>query len=151
MDKFRIYITRKNQIWTIGEKDALLEYLEGDDDEILQFAVADKDFAIILKNDLTFSVVDTKQEAVDYISNVYRNYSVYQNNDDRCYIARDNHERKYFTSADAQTDGVFDYIFVPRGKYYITKYGKIFGVGNSEQEMQEKMYEHYKAKYTFSY
>ena len=47
--------------------------------------------------------------------------------------------------------GVFAYIFGPKGKYYITKYGKIFAVGNSEQEMQQKMYEHYKAKYTFSY
>ena len=53
MDKLRIYITKKNQIWTMGEKEALLEYLDGEDDEILQFAVPDKDFAIILKNDLT--------------------------------------------------------------------------------------------------
>ena len=151
MDKLRTYITKKNQIWTMGEKEALLEYLDGEDDEILQFAVPDKDFAIILKNDLTYSVVSTRQEAVDFISNIYRNYSVYQNNDDRSYITRDDHERKYFTSADAQADGVFDYIFVPKGKYYITKYGKIFAVGNSEQEMQQKMYEHYKAKYTFSY
>lgn len=150
MDKIRIFITRKNQVWTVGEKDALTEYLDGDDDEILQFTAIDKDFAIILKNDLTYSVVDTKQEAIDFVSNIYRNYGVYQNNDDRCYLARDDHERKFYTSADAQADGVFDYVFVPRGKYYIMKYGKIFGIGNSEQEMQQKMYEHYKAKYTYS-
>lgn len=150
MEKFRIYITKKHQNWTMGEKDALLDYLDGDDDEILQFAVVDKDFAIILKNDLTYTVTDTRQEAMDYIAHTYRNYSIFQNNDDRCYIARDDHERKYRTSAEAQADGVFDYIFVPRGKYYVTKFGKIFGVGNTENEMQEKIYTHYRAKYTFT-
>ena len=100
MDKHRLYITKKNQIWTMGgTKDALLEYLDGPDDEILQFAVVDKDFAIILKNDMTYTVMDTRQEAVDYIAYIYRNYEVFQNKDDRCYIARDDHERRYLTSA----------------------------------------------------
>lgn len=137
-------------MWTMGAKEDLYEYLDGDDDEILQYAVADKDFAIILKNDLTYSVVPTREDAIEFIDNIYRNYAVYLNDDDRCYIKRDDHECKYFTSADAQKDGVFDYIFVPKGKYYITKFGKIIGVGSSEREMEEKMYAHYKAKYTFS-
>lgn len=151
MEKHRLYITKKNQIWTIGgTKDVLTSYLDGEDDEILQFAVPDKDFAIILKNDMTYTVLDTQQEAKDYIANIYRNYNIYQNNDDRCYIMRDDHDRRYLTSAEAQKDGVFDYVFVPKGKYYITKFGKIIGVGSSEQEMQQKMYEHYRAKYTYS-
>lgn len=151
MTKYRMYMTKKHQNWTMGEKDALIEFLDGEDDEILEFAIADKDFAIILKNDMTFDITDTRQEAIDYISNIYRNYTICQNNDDLCYIARDNTEKKYQTAAAAQNDGVFDYVYVPRGKYYIAKFGKIFGTGNSEKEMQEQMYRHYRAKYTFAY
>lgn len=149
MKKYRMYITKKHQHWTMGEKDALLELLDGADDEILEYAVADKDFAIILKNGMTFDIADTRQEALDYIAHIYRNYTVFRNDDNRCYIARDDASRKYLTSAEAQQDGVFDYVHVPRGSYCIAKYGKIFGVGQSEQEMQELMYKHYCAKYTF--
>lgn len=151
MEKYRMFMTLKHQHWTMGEREALLEYLDGDDDEIWEFAVLNKDFAIILKNGLTYDIKDTREEAIDFISYIYRNYSICQNNDERCYIARNDTERKYLTAAQAQEDGVYDYVYVPRGKYFIAKYGKIFGVGNSEKEMQEKMYEHYRAKYTFAF
>lgn len=151
MTKYRMYMTKKNQNWTMGEREALLVYLDGEDDEILEFAVADKDFAVILKNDLTYDVKDTRQEAIDYISHIYRNYVICRNTDSRCYIDRNDTERRYLTAAEAQRDGVYDYVYVPKDKYYIAKFGKIFAVGNDENEMHEKMYEHYRAKYTFAY
>jgi len=52
--KYRMYMTKKHQNWTMGEKDALLPYLDGEDDEILEYAIINKDFAIILKNSLLF-------------------------------------------------------------------------------------------------
>ncbi len=149
MTKYRMYMTKKHQNWTMGEREALLEYLDGEDDEILEFAVVNKDFAIILKNDETFDIKDTREEAVEYIRHIYRNYVICQNLDDLCYIKRDDTSRKYRSAAAAQADGVYDYVFVPTGKFYIAKFGKIFGVGSDEKEMQEKMYEHYRAKYTF--
>ncbi len=149
--KYRMYMTKKHQNWTMGEKDALLPYLDGEDDEILEYAIINKDFAIILKNDMTYDIKNTRQEAIDFISYIYRNYSICQNFDDRCYIAREDTSQKFLTSAEAQENGVYDYVHVPRGQYYIAKYGKIFAIGSTEQEMQQKMYEHYRAKYTFAY
>ncbi len=147
--KYRIYMTKKHQHWTFGDSDALIPYLDGKDDEILQFAVYDKNFVIILKNDMTYDVVDTEKEARDKISYIYRNYVISQNDGDLCYIARDDIDRRYKTAGDAQADGVFDYVFVPKGTYFIAKFGKIFGVGKTEDEMYEKMYAHYRAKYTY--
>ncbi len=147
--KYRIYMTKKHQNWTFGDKDGLKPYLDGPDDEILEFAVYDKDFVIILKNDLTYDVMDSVQEAKDYIAHIYRNYIISLNDGDLCYIARDDLSRRYKTSGDAMQDGVFDYVYVPTGTYFIAKFGKIFGVGRTEDEMYEKMYAHYRAKYTY--
>lgn len=147
--KFRIYMTKKRQHWTFGEEEGLVPYLDGSDDEIMQFAVHDKDFVIILKNDLTYDVVDTEQEAKEKIAYIYRNYTISRNDGELCYIARDDLEKRYKTSGDAQADGVFDYVFVPKGTYFIAKFGKIFGIGKSEKEMYDKMYQHYRAKYTY--
>jgi len=55
------------------------------------------------------------------------------------------------TPAEAQANGEFDYVYVPKDMYFLSKYGKILAVGNSEDEMREKMYEHYRAKYTYLY
>lgn len=55
------------------------------------------------------------------------------------------------TPADAQADGVFDYVYVPRDMFFLSKFGKIIAIGHSEDEMREKMYEHYRAKYTYLY
>ena len=147
--KFRIYMTKKRQNWTFGDAEGLTPYLEGSDDEIMQFSVSDENFVIILKNDLTYDVVDTESEAKEKIAYIYRNYKITRNDGDLCYIARDDVERRYKTSGDAQADGVFDYVFVPKGTYFISKYGKIFGIGKTEAEMYAKMYAHYKAKYTY--
>lgn len=147
--KTRIYMTKMHQQWTYGEMGDLYPYLDGEDDEIFEYAIADKFFAIILKNDMTYDVVDTEQEAVDKIAYIYRNYAVRQNEDDKCYIAREDTEKKYLTPASAQADGVFDYVYVPKGMYYLTKFGKILSIGHTEDEMIEKMYQHYKAKYTY--
>ncbi len=147
--KYRIYMTKKHQHWTFGDEEALLPYLDGSDDEIMPFAVYNKDFVIILKNDLTYDVVDSEEEAKDKIAYIYRNYSIALNDGDLCYIARDNTEKRYKTAGNAQADGVFDYVYVPTGTYYIAKFGKIFAVGKTEEQMYEKMYEHYRAKYTY--
>lgn len=147
--KYRIYMTKKHQNWTFGDMEGLNPFLDGPDDEIMQFAVLDKDFAIILKNDMTYDVVDTEQEAKNKIAYIYRNYTISLNDGDLCYIARDDLDKRYKTAGDAQADDVFDYVFVPKGTYFIAKYGKIFGVGKSETEMYNKMYDHYKAKYTY--
>jgi len=72
-----MYMTKKHQNWTMGEKDALLPYLDGEDDEILEYAIINKDFAIILKNDMTYDIKNTRQEAIDFISYIYRNYSIF--------------------------------------------------------------------------
>lgn len=145
----RIYMTRKHQTWTFGDKDDLRPYLDGEDDEILEYAVIDRNFTIILKNGLTYNVVDTEQEAIDAITYIYRNYQIVQNTQKKCYIARDNVNKKYLTPAAAQNADCYDYVYVPEGKYYLSKFGKIIAVGQSEEEMTEKMYAHYRAKYTY--
>ncbi len=147
--KYRIYMTKKHQNWTFGEREGLNPYLDGADDEILQYAVYDKDFVIILKNGLTYDVCDSEDEARAYIAHIYRNYIISLNDSELCYIARDDLSRRYKTSGDAQADGVFDYVYVPRGTYFIAKFGKIFGVGKTEEEMYERMYMHYRARYTY--
>lgn len=149
MTKYRIYMTKKNQNWTFGEKEDLTPYLEGNDDEIFEYAVYDRNFAIILKNDMTFDIKDSEQEAIDAINYIYRNYKIVQNADRNCYIARDNTEKTYYAPASAQDDGVFDYVFVPKDYFYLSKFGKIIAVGESEDEMKDKMYNHYRAKYTY--
>lgn len=151
MTKYRIYMTRKHQNWTFGGRDGLLPYLDGEDDEILEFAVLGRDFAIILKNGQTYDVVDTEQEAIDYIAHTYRNYSIQKNTSRLCYIDRNDIGNRYVTSAAAQQAGVYDYVYVPQNCYFISKFGKIFAIGRTEEEMYEKMYEHYRAKYTYIY
>lgn len=147
--KVRIYMTKLHQQWTYGERTNLLPYLDGEDDEIFEYAVPDNGFAIILKNGMTYDVVDTEQEAIDKIGYIYRNYAVRENNADKCYIARENTQKRYKTPAEAQADGEFDYVYVPQGMFFLTKFGKILAIGKSEDEMVEKMYEHYRAKYTY--
>ena len=126
-----------------------MPYLDGEDDEIFEYAVPDNGFAIILKNGMTYDVMDSEQEAIDKIGYVYRNYAVHENNSDKCYIARENTQKRYKTPAEAQADGMFDYVYVPQGMFFLTKFGKILAIGKSEDEMVEKMYEHYRAKYTY--
>lgn len=138
-----------HQQWTYGEREDLVPYLDGEDDEIFEYAVSDRGFAIILKNGMTYDVVDSEQEAIDKIGYIYRNYAVVENNDSKCYIAREDTTKRYATPAAAQQDGIFDYVYVPQGMYFLTKFGKILAIGKSEDEMTEKMYEHYRAKYTY--
>ncbi len=144
-------MTRKHQNWTFGGRDGLAPYLDGEDDEILEFAVIDRNFAIILKNGQTYDIADSEQEAKDFIAHTYRNYSIQRNDSRLCYIARDDVNKRFATSAAAQQGGVYDYVYVPRGDYFITKFGKIFAIGKTEEEMYDKMYEHYRAKYTYMY
>lgn len=149
--KTRIYMTKMHQQWTYGEREDLLPYLDGEDDEIFEYAIENRNFAIILKNDTTYDVCDTEDEAIEKIAYIYRNYAVVQNDKDLCYIARDDTDKRYKTPADAQADGVFDYVYVPRDMFFLSKFGKIIAIGHSEDEMCEKMYEHYRAKYTYLY
>lgn len=147
--KTRIYMTKKHQSWTFGEREDLLPYLDGEDDEIFEYAIVDRNFAIILKNGMTYDIADTEQEAIDAISYIYRNYAIVKNEDTNCYIAREDTSKKYYSPASAQADDVFDYVYVPQNMYYLTKFGKILAVGKTEDEMTEKMYQHYRAKYTY--
>ena len=149
--KTRIYMTKMHQQWTYGEREDLLPYLDGEDDEIFEYAIENRNFAIILKNDMTYDVCDTEDEAIEKIAYIYRNYAVVQNDKDLCYVARDDTDKRYKTPADAQEDGVFDYVYVPRDMFFLSKFGKIIAIGHSEDEMCEKMYEHYRAKYTYLY
>lgn len=149
--KTRIYMTKLHQQWTYGERDDLKPYLDGEDDEIFEYAVTDHSFAIILKNGLTYDITDTEQEAIDKIAYIYRNYAVVQNDDDKTYISRDDTTKRYRSPAEAQNDDVFDYVHVPTGMYYLSKFGKILAIGQTEDEMINKMYEHYKAKYTYMF
>lgn len=142
-------MTKMHQQWTYGDKEDLFEYLDGEDDEIFEYAITDHRFAIILKNGMTYDVTDSEEEATEKIAYIYRNYSVVQNTSERCYISRDNTSLKFKTPAEAQSKDVFDYVYVPQNMYYLTKFGKILAVGASEDEMTEKMYEHYRAKYTY--
>ncbi len=145
----RIYMTRKHQTWTFGDRDDLRPYLDGEDDEILEYAVLNREFTIILKNGLTYDVVDSEKEAIDAITYIYRNYQIVKNTGKKCYIARDNVSKKYLTLAAAQNADCYDCVYVPDGKYYLAKFGKILSVGATEEEMTDKMYAHYKAKYTY--
>ncbi len=149
--KTRIYMTKMHQQWTYGEREDLLPYLDGEDDEIFEYAIENRNFAIILKNDMTYDIADNEEEALEKIAYIYRNYAVVKNDGDKCYIARDNTDKRYKTPAEAQADGEFDYVYVPKDMYFLSKYGKILSVGSSEDEMREKMYEHYRAKYTYLY
>lgn len=142
-------MTKMHQKWTYGEREDLLPYLDGEDDEILEYAIVDRNFAIILKNGMTYDVVDSEKEAIEKIGYIYRNYAVKQNKGGKCYICRDDTKKKYLTPAAAQSAGAFDYVYVPTDMYYLTKFGKILAIGKSEEQMQEKMYEHYRAKYTY--
>ncbi len=147
--KSRIYMTKKHQNWTYGERSDLASYLDGEDDEILEYAIADRNFAIILKNGMTYDITDTEQEAIDAISYIYRNYQITKNEGSNCYISREDTSKTFYTPAAAQDADVYDYVYVPKDKYYLTKFGKILAVGNSEEEMTDKMYAHYRAKYTY--
>ena len=127
-------MTKMHQQWTYGDREDLLPYLDGEDDEIFEFAIADRNFAIILKNGMTYDIADTEDEAIEKIAYIYRNYAVVQNDGDKCYISRE-----------------FDYVYVPKDMYFLSKFGKILAVGHTEDEMREKMYEHYRAQYTYLY
>lgn len=142
-------MTKMHQNWTYGEREDLLPYLDGEDDEIFEYAIADRNFAIILKNGMTYDVVDSEKEAIEKIGYIYRNYAVTQNNAKKCYISRENVKKKYMTPAEAQEGGEYDYVYVPTEAYFLSKFGKILAIGKTEEEMQEKMYEHYRAKYTY--
>ncbi len=144
-------MTKKHQQWTYGSKQDLMEYLDGEDDEILEFAIENRYFAIILKNGMTYEICDTEDEAIEKVAYIYRNYDVVQNTTDKCYIVRDNPKKRYKTPAEAQAHGEFDYVYVPKDMYFLSKYGKILAIGRTEDEMREKMYEHYRAKYTYLY
>jgi len=145
----RLYITKKHQDWCLTAAKDLVDYLDGPDDEIYEFLVHDTDFSIILKNDCTFEVVDTQQEAIDYVEHTYRNYSIVKNEQNYCFIDRNDLNKAYLTAGDAQDNDCFDYVYCPTGFYYLAKYGKILFVTDNEDEAREKMYEHYKAKYTY--
>lgn len=54
-----------HQQWTYGEREDLLPYLDGEDDEIFEYAIENRNFAIILKNDMTYDVCDTEDEAIE--------------------------------------------------------------------------------------
>lgn len=54
-----------HQQWTYGEREDLLPYLDGEDDEIFEYAIENRNFAIILKNDTTYDVCDTEDEAIE--------------------------------------------------------------------------------------
>ena len=144
-------MTKMHQQWTYGEREDLLPYLDGENDEIFEYAVENHDFAIILKNDMTYDIVDTEEEALEKIAYIYRNYAVVKNDGDKCYIVRENTDKRYKTPAEAQADGEFDYVYVPKDMYFLSKFGKILAVGHTEDEMREKMYEHYRAQYTYLY
>lgn len=149
--KTRIYMTKKHQQWTYGDKEDLLPYLDGEDDEIFEFAIADRNFAIILKNGMTYDIADTEDEAIEKVAYIYRNYAVVQNDGDKCYISREDTDKRFKTPAEAQANGEFDYVYVPKDMYFLSKFGKILAVGHTEDEMREKMYEHYRAQYTYLY
>ena len=57
-------MTKMHQQWTYGDREDLLPYLDGEDDEIFEFAIADRNFAIILKNGMTYDIADTEDEAI---------------------------------------------------------------------------------------
>lgn len=147
--KTRIYMTKRHQQWTYGTKEDLMPYLDGENDEILEYAVTDHQFAIILKNGWTYDITDTEQEAIDKIAYIYRNYAIVKNEDDKTYIARDDTSKRFRSPAEAQNEDVYDYVHVPKDMYYLSKFGKIIAIGQSEEDMVKKMYEHYKAKYTY--
>ena len=149
--KTRIYMTKMHQQWTYGERGDLFPYLDGEDDEIFEYAIENRNFAIILKNGMTYDICDTEDEAIEKIAYIYRNYAIVQNDGDNCYISRDNTDKRYKTPADAQADGEFDYVYVPKDMFFLSKFGKIIFIGHSEDEMRQKMYEHYRAKYTYLY
>lgn len=149
--KTRIYMTKMHQQWTYGERGDLFPYLDGEDDEIFEYAIENRNFAIILKNGMTYDICDTEDEAIEKIAYIYRNYAIVQNDGDKCYISRDNTDKRYKTPADAQADGEFDYVYVPKDVFFLSKFGKIIFIGHSEDEMRQKMYEHYRAKYTYLY
>lgn len=140
-----------HQQWTYGDREDLLPYLDGEDDEIFEFAIADRNFAIILKNGMTYDIADTEDEAIEKIAYIYRNYAVVRNDGDKCYISREDTDKRFKTPAEAQANGEFDYVYVPKDMYFLSKFGKILAVGHTEDEMREKMYEHYRAQYTYLY
>lgn len=149
MAKSRLYITYKHQEWTFGDKENLVPLLDGDDDYIMECLATNTSFAIILRDGKTYKVKDTEKEAQDYIAVLYRFYAVNKNEDRNCYIDRNDISKRFLTNGDAMTAGVYDYVFVPTGQYFLTREGKIIAVGKTEQEVLQKMYDHFGATYTY--
>ncbi len=144
-----VYITYKTQQWTFDAKENLTPLLDGNDDYIMEFAASDENFAIILKNGRTLKVKDSYEEAEEYINQVYRNYQIVQNEDANQYISRDNPSLRFATSGAAQQAGIYDYLYVPTNTYFVTRLGKVLFTAPTYEDAQEKMYNHFGAKYTF--
>ncbi len=149
MAKKLVYITYKTQQWTFNSKADLTPLLEGKDDYILEFAASDENFAIILKNGRTFKVKDSYEEAENYVNQVYRNYKIVQNESTNQFISRDDPSLRFATSGAIQQAGIFDYLFVPTNTYFITREGKILFTATDFETAQQKVYDHFGAKYTF--
>lgn len=141
MENRRVYITYKEQEWTFYSKDDLKPLLNGEDDYILEFYVESEDFAIILKNGRTFDVRNSAEEAQEYVKQIYKNYEMVQNTGTRNYLSRSNPQAAYRSAGEAQIDGEYDYIFVPTGHYYLTKFGKIIAGAPTEEAIEQKMFQ----------
>ncbi|MBR4800354.1 MAG: hypothetical protein IK048_01580 [Clostridia bacterium] len=149
MAKRKVYITYKHQEWTFDDKSALMPLLDGEDDEIREFYVTDENFAILLRNGNTFDVRDTIAEAENFILRQYRAYTIRQCKDDNCYFNRENFNQSFKTGAMAQEEGVFDYVFVPKGQFLLARYDKIVATAPTQEEIVRKMFKVFGCAYTY--
>ncbi len=149
MAKKLVYITYKSQQWTFDSKDNLTPLLEGKDDYVMEFAVPDEHFAIILKNGRTFKVKDNLSEAEEYIKQIYRNYKIVENEDENQYISREDPSLRFATSGLAQQAGIYDYLFVPTHAYFVTRQDKVLFTAPTYEIAQQKIYDHFGAIYTY--
>lgn len=149
--KKKIYITYKHQVWTSGERDELLEDLDGFDDKILEFYVWDDNFAIITRNGYTYDVRDSKQDAQSFINYIYSDYEFYEQNDEYCYVPINNPDIGYMSESDAHADGYYNVMYIPQGYHYLVKYGKILGKSRDEDGLTRIMDSDYGANFDYIY
>lgn len=147
--KSTLYITYKHQNWTFGDKQSLVPLLDGDDDYIIETVASSTDFAVVLRNGKTYRVKDTEEEAQKFIAVMYRYYSVEQNTEKECFIDRADSKKRFLTSGDAMAAGVYDYVYVPTGNYFVSREGKIMSAFKTEEEAFNFMYEHEGVCYTY--
>ena len=147
--KKRIYITYKHQVWTSGNKEDLLEDLDGRDDKILEFYVWDDRFAIITKDGYTYDVKDSEQDAERFIEQIYSAYKIYDQEDDYCYIPINHPDIGYMSEGDAREEGYYSVIYVPRGEHYLAKNGKVIAKSWSQEELYHIMHTDYGAEFNY--